>query len=952
MAGAIPLLVPGEWALAVRLLLAAVAAGLGGAAGSYFGVSIAALAEARTAREALDRVLEALDSRGEGGQSVFSVLLADSCPTPFWGRRNQRDQLWAWCDRPGEQLLVLAGGAGLGKTRLALHIAEGASEEWTVGRLRPGRAGDLVAAASAAGRNVLALVDDADSRTDLGHLMDDLATHSGKPLLKVLLIARHGDGLRTVLAEQTAEHHRYLLADTPVITLGPLGETSDLIRWYGQAVPLFAARLRIPAPAVSDTTAPVRAGQTMLEIFAEAVSTVLRAAPPGQQPHPLDDVASILFDHETTWWNQTARLPRWGVAAPTDALLARTITALTLLGPENEDASVGVLRRVPDLADAAEERLRNLWRWARYLYPAGTQIRIGPDLLADWFTTRQLITDSGLARCLLTDLDEDQISRVLTVLARAGEHHPAALSLFSDLAAGQPLRLARYAIHATLVSTTQQVRLDITTAAILLAAELGAATLDQLEQLIPAHALPHCAHAIAHHRLQLARHTNEAPQLATRLTGLAVTLRALGRTREALDFDQEAVALRRDLAATNPAHQPDLAYSLASLAITLGALGRTRETLDFDQEAVALRRDLAATNPAHQPDLAHSLANLAATLRALGRTREALDFDQEAVALFRDLTATSPAYRPDLAVGLNKLAITLSELGQPRKALDLYQEAVALRRNLAATNPAYQPDLAHSLANLAATLRALGRAREALDFDQEAVALLRDLAATSPAHQPELAISLANLAATLRVLGRAREALDFDQEAVALRRDLAATNPAHQGDLAYGLNNLANTLRVLGRSDEAFNFDQEAVALLRDLAATNPAHQADLATGLTNLAATLRALGRLGEALDFDQESVALFRDLAATNPAHQPTLAHSLNNLANTLQALGQSTESVTPLRESCSVLRGLAREDRALYGPAYRSSRAALQRLLVDLGRPEEAISFDLPADPENDR
>ncbi|MFF4618436.1 hypothetical protein [Nonomuraea jabiensis] len=60
------------------------------------------------------------------------------------------------------------------------------------------------------------------------------------------------------------------------MSLTPLGETSDLIRWYGEAVGAFASAWATPVPPVSDANAPVREGQIMAEVLAQAMVTVLR----------------------------------------------------------------------------------------------------------------------------------------------------------------------------------------------------------------------------------------------------------------------------------------------------------------------------------------------------------------------------------------------------------------------------------------------------------------------------------------------------------------------------------------------------------------------------------------------------------------------------------------------------------------------------------------------------
>jgi tetratricopeptide (TPR) repeat protein len=112
----------------------------------------------------------------------------------------------------------------------------------------------------------------------------------------------------------------------------------------------------------------------------------------------------------------------------------------------------------------------------------------------------------------------------------------------------------------------------------------------------------------------------------------------------------------------------------------LSEMGRREEALQATQEAVEIRRRLAAQHPdAFLPDLAGSLHNLGNRLSEMGRREEALQATQEAVDLFRRLAAQHPdAFLPDLAMSLHNLGDRLSEIGEPEKALAAYEEAVRI----------------------------------------------------------------------------------------------------------------------------------------------------------------------------------------------------------------------------------------------------------------------------------
>ena len=117
------------------------------------------------------------------------------------------------------------------------------------------------------------------------------------------------------------------------------------------------------------------------------------------------------------------------------------------------------------------------------------------------------------------------------------------------------------------------------------------------------------------------------------LNNLAVRLSALGRREDALTAAEEAVSLRRTLAAQRPdAFRPNLATSLNNLATMLSELGRRGDALTAAEEAVSLRRTLASQRPdAFRPDLATSLMVLANCVDELDRKPEGLAANAEAI---------------------------------------------------------------------------------------------------------------------------------------------------------------------------------------------------------------------------------------------------------------------------------------------------------------------------------
>ena len=222
-------------------------------------------------------------------------------------------------------------------------------------------------------------------------------------------------------------------------------------------------------------------------------------------------------------------------------------------------------------------------------------------------------------------------------------------------------------------------------------------------------------------------------QLSNQMPHQTVVLREMGAKVSAMLAEADRKAAKTDPSEDNLAR---LAISLNNLGLRLSDLGRREEALKTAAEAVKIYRRLSDRRPdAFEPDLAMSLNNLAPMLSELGRGEEALKTAQEAVEIHRRLSDRRPdAFEPGLAASLSNLATMLSELGRREEALKNAQEAVEICRRLSARRPdAFEPDLARSLGVLSLCRKIAGEDRQAKEAIEEALTTLRPLFLRLPA---------------------------------------------------------------------------------------------------------------------------------------------------------------------------------------------------------------------------
>jgi Tetratricopeptide repeat len=680
----------------------------------------------------------------------------------FTGRDDELHVLMAWCTGGDNEcrLRLITGGGGVGKTRLSVELMNRMrNKDWVCERVRDGREALAIANLRATtSKRALLVVDYAETRTGLKDLVTALASDDGGGVRVLLLARSSGDWWDQLGADEPAVRQLARTAKAAEMQLAAVvraGLTdADIV---SGAVRAFATRLGVPERNVHMTGEP--GGRRILDLHAAALIAVLDESGHPEVSVDIDSVLDQLLGHEERYWFQSARLAGLtvGPTGLTDSQIRQLVAAGALLGAGSEDEARVLPARVPGLEPSAR-----LAKWLQDLYPPGTGESgwlgsLQPDRLAELHVARELSRSVEFASVCLAGLDGRQARQAVTVLARASADDPHAEELLERVLPDVAQFLADLdAPRETLTAIYNA----ITYPSVILAPaayQLGKRILDLLPTGAPA-------------------------ELRARwLTSLGMWAWQAGCPADGLSAEQEAVAIRRELAEANPdRYRPDLATSLSNLGATFSELRRPAEALSAEQEALAIRRELAEANPdRYRPDLATSLTNLGVRFWALGRPAEALPATEEALAIRRELAEANPdRYRPDLARSLSNLGIWLSELRRPAEALSAEQEALAIHRELAEANPdKYRSDLAGSLSNLGARFSAVGRTAEALTVTQEAVAIHRELAEANPdRYRFDLAQSLSNLGPRFWALGRTAEALTAIHEAAAIHQELAKAN--------------------------------------------------------------------------------------------------------------------------------------------------------------------------------
>jgi hypothetical protein len=518
----------------------------------------------------------------------------------FVGRGPELGELLAWCaDGQDAPVRLVIGSAGVGKTRLAVEFARrmrlrGWRSEW----LGVGRAASLTGAPEATPilhRKSLVIIDDADRRDGLADLLVDLA--KTQPQTRILLLAPDAGGWcdQLELAGPVA-HALVTAARSALIDLSrEVDEHLTDAELAGLAAVAFATELARPSWSVELASQPAPGLRPMLDLHIAALVAVASGSP---GPVTLPLAASELLGLERRVW--VGRAEALGIAAD-PRLLGQLVAAALLLGAATPEDAAAVVVRVtessgpaalatwllgtasasagPASAGPANTVLANTVLANTVLANTGPsdishQYPAWPRGLAELHIATELTGEPEFARRCLTDLDPTRLVRAVRLLAPAGA---------SDQPRSRPPESALHLV------ADQLEKLEAPAPALI-------AVLDALP-----YPQPMWAQAGAAICDRIVAQLGPAADQGTRaywLNSLSARLWLAGRQREAASAAEEAVTIRRELAAQAPdRYLASLALSLSYLGIQYAGLDRKADAVKVTQEATSVRRKLAAADP-------------------------------------------------------------------------------------------------------------------------------------------------------------------------------------------------------------------------------------------------------------------------------------------------------------------------------------------------------------------
>jgi CHAT domain-containing protein len=222
-------------------------------------------------------------------------------------------------------------------------------------------------------------------------------------------------------------------------------------------------------------------------------------------------------------------------------------------------------------------------------------------------------------------------------------------------------------------------------------------------------------------------------------------LLALGQPEKALEYDNQALSIRREIGD----HSGE-SSTLSNIGLAYDDIGQPEKALEYYNQALPIEREVGDRQGEET-----TLNNIGSVYLSIGQPQKALEFLNQALLIEREVGA-----RDGEASTLNNIGGAYHEIGQPQKALEYYNRALPINRELDDRDGE-----ATTLSNIGLVYSNIGQPQKALQFFVQARLIEREVGDRSGE-----AYTLGRMGDVYSNVGHAEEALPDYLDALQIAR--------------------------------------------------------------------------------------------------------------------------------------------------------------------------------------
>ncbi|MGA3323466.1 MAG: tetratricopeptide repeat protein [Terriglobia bacterium] len=287
--------------------------------------------------------------------------------------------------------------------------------------------------------------------------------------------------------------------------------------------------------------------------------------------------------------------------------------------------------------------------------------------------------------------------------------------------------------------------------------------------------------------LAIARETGNRSGEGHALGHLGNAYAALSEFRRAIEYFEQRRAIALEIG-----DRRGEGYAVGNLGNVYMSLGNARQAIERYEQHLVITRDTGDRRAEGS-----TLANLGLAYAGLGEPRRAIEYYEKALAIAREI-----GDRRAEGSTHGNLGRAYEDLGDPRRAMECYMRRIAIALELGDRRGE-----ANALGNLGLALSASGEPRRSIEYHEKALVIDREIGDRKGEGN-----SLGNLGYTYAALGEPRLAVEYYEKALSIEREIGD----RRGE-GNSLGNLGNIHMALGEPRRAIECYEKALAIERGI---------------------------------------------------------------------------------------------------------------------------------------
>lgn len=321
----------------------------------------------------------------------------------------------------------------------------------------------------------------------------------------------------------------------------------------------------------------------------------------------------------------------------------------------------------------------------------------------------------------------------------------------------------------------------------------------------------------------MGRRSAEGPHLGN----LGSAYYYLGDYRKAIEYYGQALAISREIK-----DRQNEGNDLGNLGVAYYDLGETRKAIEYYGQALAINREIG-----NRRSEGANLGNLGLAYSRLGDYRKAIEYHELAFVISREI-----GDRRNEGTQLGNLGVVYYDLGETRKAIEYYEQALAITREIGDRRGE-----GDRLGNLGNAYHDLGETRKAIKYYEQALAIGREIEDLTTEGE-----NLCNLGKAYSDLNEADKAIECYMQSLDIVRKIEYRKV--EGEALY---NLGKVYVDLGENKKAIDYCDQALEIFQKME-----YRSGEADALFNKSLALDNLGQRQKAIDGAKAALDIFEQI------------------------------------------------------------------------------------------